>query len=225
MNLYFTRHAQSTGNVIPKTGGQDPKLTELGRRQAQALGERLSTFSFDFIIASPLIRTLETANAVASRQPNGPAPVELLPDLMECGTPADFIPLPIDEARQFCPTALPFSVPTPAGGGASLPEEFHDPANYLARAYRIIGYLRRRFTGDENVLIVTHGSFLTYLMNAALSSASPGIAHYSHDNTGLSFVRYDTENDRPRTVLGFLNDLSHLYRANLTEGVSPTHAL
>lgn len=225
MNLYFTRHAQSTGNVVPKTGGLDPKLTELGRQQAQALGERLSTFPFDCIIASPLIRTLETANAVASRQPNGPAPVELLPDLMECGTPPDFIPLPIEEARQFCPTALPFSVPTPAGGGASLPVEFRDPINYLARAYRIMGYLRRRFIGDENVLVVTHGSFLTHLMNAALPTASPGLAHFSHDNTGLSLVRYLVEDNRPRTVLGFLNDLSHLYRANLTEGVASVHAL
>lgn len=225
MNLYFTRHAQSTGNIVPTSGGLDPKLTELGRKQAQALGERLSSFSFDFILASPLIRTLETANAVASRQPNGPAPVELLPDLMECGTPADFIPLPIEEARQFCPTALPYSVPTPAGGSESLPEEFDDPANYLSRAYRIIGYLRRRFTGDENILVVTHGSFLTYLMNAALPSAVPGIARFSHDNTGLSLVRSFTEDNRPRTVLAFSNDLSHLYRANLTEGVSPVHAL
>lgn len=224
MNLYFARHAQSMGNIAADNGC-DPPLTELGRTQASLLGERLSVLHFDAIIASPLIRAVETANAVAKRQPGGAAPVELLPDLMECGTPPSFVPQPLEALRRICPTACAYTIPTPAGGGESLPEEYGDAANTLARAYRVIGYLRRRFSGSESILIVTHGTFLTSLISAALRFSLPEHFNYSHDNTGLSLVRYLIDNGSPHTKLGFLNDVAHLYRAGLTEGVPLEHAL
>lgn len=219
MNLYFARHAQSLGNVFPGESGADPDLTETGMEQARQLGIRLSALRFDCIISSPLARALATANEVAVRQEGGAAAVELLPDLMECGTPADFVPRPFEQLREICPTAVPYTLPTAAGGGESLPEEFDDNAYFLARAYRNVGYLRRRFQGEENILVVSHGSFLSRLVACALRFPYPEHFNFSHENTGLTLVRYLIDNGHPHTKLGFLNDTSHLYRAGLVKGV------
>ena len=219
MNLYIARHAQSLGNISSEHTGADPKLTETGNEQARRLGLRLAALPFDCIISSPLVRALATANEVAVRQPGGAAAVELLPDLMECGTPADFVPLPLENLRRICPTAVPYTVPTAAGGGESLPEEYGDNACFLSRAYRVAGYLRRRFQGEENILVVSHGSFLSRFVACALGFPYPEHFNFSHENTGLTLVRYLTDNGHPHTKLGFLNDTSHLYRTGLVKGV------
>ena len=61
MKIYFVRHAQSVGNA----GGEYDRttasqLTELGRKQAEALAERLMGYGFDEILVSPLERTVRT---------------------------------------------------------------------------------------------------------------------------------------------------------------------
>lgn len=70
MLRYITRH----GQIAPESefvgnhlypAGEDP-LSELGREQARLLGERLKEQGFNgVILASPYMRTLETANIIA----------------------------------------------------------------------------------------------------------------------------------------------------------------
>ena len=69
--MILIRHAQSEWNrhfsetrIDP--GIPDPLLTELGRQQAEALVDQLSTYTLSTLIASPYRRTLETAEIVAS---------------------------------------------------------------------------------------------------------------------------------------------------------------
>ena len=69
--MILIRHAQSEWNrhfsetrIDP--GIPDPLLTELGRQQAEALIDQLSTYALSALIASPYRRTLETAEIVAS---------------------------------------------------------------------------------------------------------------------------------------------------------------
>jgi broad specificity phosphatase PhoE len=69
--MMLVRHAQSEWNrhfsetkVDP--GIPDPALTDLGRRQAQALAEELEPFKLTALIASPYRRALETAEIVAT---------------------------------------------------------------------------------------------------------------------------------------------------------------
>lgn len=57
--IYVARHGQ-------RPSGGDPALTELGRRQARLLGERLKAENFNGeIYASPYFRTVETAVEIA----------------------------------------------------------------------------------------------------------------------------------------------------------------
>lgn len=212
MRLYITRHGQSQGNV--SGGGEpDPELTELGFLQARYLGERLSKQKLDCIISSPLVRAVATANEIAIRQPDGPAPVELLPDLMEKGTLPGYAGFPFEELKKACPSAVPCEIPSPTGGGMALRPE--DDILALARAYTVIGYVRRRFCDDENVLLVAHGSFNTSLIAAALRTSLPDHFGYSQTNAGLTLVNYVREDGQIKTKLAFLNDLSHLFKHNL----------
>jgi broad specificity phosphatase PhoE len=61
------RHAESISNAKGIFQGQsvDLGLSELGKKQAIALADKLSTQNVDTIIASPLRRTIETANPLA----------------------------------------------------------------------------------------------------------------------------------------------------------------
>ena len=62
MRLYLARHGESTGNAQQLIFGQrDYPLTEKGRAQARALGRSLEGARIERVVASPLIRALETA--------------------------------------------------------------------------------------------------------------------------------------------------------------------
>ena len=62
MTLYVIRHGQTQWNQEGRyQGQQDAPLTNLGRRQAQAVARRLKTVAFDRIFASPLGRAWTTA--------------------------------------------------------------------------------------------------------------------------------------------------------------------
>ena len=64
MRLYLVRHAQSEANAGLPGASRDCALTELGRRQAQAVAQRLARHRIDRVLASPYVRTLETAEAI-----------------------------------------------------------------------------------------------------------------------------------------------------------------
>jgi len=64
--MILIRHGQSEFNVVygatrQDPGIEDPKLTELGRDQARALGPALKALGVARLLVSPYTRTLETA--------------------------------------------------------------------------------------------------------------------------------------------------------------------
>lgn len=62
-DFYIFRHGQSTYNVAGRIQGQtnDSVLTDLGKEQAKAVGEKLKTKDIDVIVSSPLYRARQTA--------------------------------------------------------------------------------------------------------------------------------------------------------------------
>jgi len=75
MNLYIIRHADA-GNREEWPGDDDARpLSDVGRKQARALGEALRqrNLAVGAVLASPLVRTRETAEAFLEAWPGGPA--------------------------------------------------------------------------------------------------------------------------------------------------------
>ena len=65
--LYFTRHGETVWNVENKICGMtDSPLTERGRAQARALGQKVKAggYAIDEILYSPLSRAADTAKAI-----------------------------------------------------------------------------------------------------------------------------------------------------------------
>jgi broad specificity phosphatase PhoE len=80
--FYFLRHGETHWNKSGTTQGQlDAKLNETGIEQARRAAEALAGEPIERIVASPLSRALDTAEAVAERHGLS---VETDPGLMEC---------------------------------------------------------------------------------------------------------------------------------------------
>ena len=210
MFLYIARHGQSNGN----TGADntlDPLLSEVGLRQAELLGEYLSDVKFDAIFASTLTRAIQTAAGVAARQPGGPAPIEVLADLVECGTTPGWKGKSKEELLEIYPNLIltEDSVPPdyPEWEDESIEIE------HLARGYRAMSYIKQRFDpySDKKILLVAHGGFNQKLLSAAMGWGNVGGVIYSQRNTCLNLVEYFREsNGAPRTRLRYINDVTHL---------------
>ena len=89
MILYLVRHGQSFANLGQSV--PDAHLTPLGLLQAQRLGKSLAKTPLDRVYGSTLARAAQTAAAVAAQQNNPALTLELLPELVETGTPEDFV--------------------------------------------------------------------------------------------------------------------------------------
>lgn len=63
--LYFVRHGQTEWNAIRRMQGQwNSDLNDLGRQQADVNGRFLKQLDIDYVIASPLDRTRQTAEII-----------------------------------------------------------------------------------------------------------------------------------------------------------------
>ena len=77
--VVLVRHGQTEWNEARRFQGKtDISLSDVGRRQAQALAERLSSWRAEAVYSSPLSRALDTARAVAERHGLVPAVLEEL---------------------------------------------------------------------------------------------------------------------------------------------------
>ncbi len=212
MRLYLVRHAQSEANAGLPGATRDSRLTELGRRQAEAVAQHLARHRIGRVLASPYVRTLETAEAI--RLATG-APATVVPLLHE----HQVRPFEVDDWPLLSRAALGERYPDFA-----LPPDFafdprwHDApeteAGVLRRAGQVVLELWHTYAaapgGDQEVrlVVVSHGSPTAKLVLAALGLAiAPGIGvQLRIDNASISTVEYFPPS---RLLLG-LNRVEHL---------------
>ena len=146
MRVYLARHGQTVWNRRDVVCGRtDIPLTEQGLEQARELAEKAAQTDIDLILASPLLRARQTAQAVAERIG---AQVITEPLLLEQNFgdyeevdrfDEEYMAYRKDFFRRF------------PGGGESI-------AMVTARAYTLIDKLRTQYE-DRCVLLVSHGAF------------------------------------------------------------------
>ena len=201
MELYIVRHGNTPSDgdcLFP----DDPRLTALGESQAMALSVRLQNVRFDRIFASPLQRCVQTIAPLAQKQNTA---VQLLPALLEKGTKANYTGLPFSVLKGICPTLLEHTCTLFEKG---LPS-FESDETAFERAKAVIAFVRSQCADDDTVLLVAHGTFNNFLIHAALGFTPREDFNFSQDNTGLTLVRYLTDNGKRRTKLAFMNDTTH----------------
>ena len=150
--LLVVRHGQSEWNATGRWQGRaDPPLTDEGRRQSIAATGALG--SFDAVVASPLLRAVETATIIAERLGIGPVPTD--PDLMERDA---------GEWQGLTRVQIQEQWPGYLEDGRRPPGYEPDDA-MLARVHSGLARIAGR-VGDGDVLVISHGGVVYALEDA-----------------------------------------------------------
>jgi broad specificity phosphatase PhoE len=180
--LYLVRHARSTWNAAGRMQGQaDPPLDDLGRRQAEALGDRLGRAGLEAIYSSPLERARSTAEAIARR---GALTVLYDDRLMERHL-GEWTGLTGDEADERFPelwSSGSWRHNSPPGG-----ESYPQLMARAAAAFEAI--LAAWPTG--RVAVVTHGALLNAYWMRLLGLPPESPVHFHSENAAIAHVRIE----------------------------------
>ena len=198
--LYLLRHGTTAHSHEGRLSGHnDLELDEHGRVQAAALARRAPDFGeVAAVISSPILRTRQTAAAVASAL--GLA-VEIVDDFAEVSF-GDWDGLSFAELRERFPAELKAWRASPdvaPPGGESM-------STLAERVRRGRDEVLRRHP-DQRVVVVTHVSPIKSLVRDALQAPESSIFRMHLDTASVSIIDYlggDTAS------LRLFNDVSHL---------------
>jgi len=193
------RHGQTPMSVQKRYAGRsDVPLTDAGVAQAAAAAKRLESAGIDAIVASPLQRTVQTAEQVAE--------VTGLPVVTEDGFRetdfGDWEGLTFAEVRARWPSEMTAWLADPQvapPGGESFAEV----------SERVTAALQRVLAGrtGQRILIVSHVTPIKTLVAAALLAPSAALYRMHLDVAGLCEI--DWYADGPAVLRSF-NDTAHL---------------
>ncbi len=194
--LYFVRHGESEANAAKRYAGQtDSPLTELGRRQAEAVAEALASVTFDRVVSSDLSRARDTAEAIARRHRLS---ARIEPGLREIDV-GEAAGLSIEDTRQRFDWGPSRFVQWP--GGESL-EQVRDRA--VAAIDRIVADAE-----GGTICVVGHGGVTRILVSHFLGLLPELYRHHAPtENTNVTVVRTDGRSYR----VGSLFEAPHLER-------------
>ncbi len=211
MLVYIIRHGQSY-NTHPLPGDPDPvnpPLTPVGRKETRRLALRLAPLGLSRLVASPMLRTVETARLLAR-------PLGLRVEVR----------WGIQEFRE--------TLGYPCWGGRELAARFPDlvlspdlsPDDWvyggearisaIRRAESFLAWLRAEAAArpDARVGVVSHGAITQIILGRVLHAGFEEMERVVIDNTAVSTLRLSAAG----TVVMGINDTSHLVGA---DGLDP----
>ena len=216
--LYLIRHGQSQGNIERNTEGlsveelHDPRLTELGKKQAALCGERFKNTPFDAFYSSALLRAVETATEIIKKQPTE-KPLFVLPYLTEAGVSEEYSHSSFTEIHKINKNAVLAEGVDPAKS-LFYYNSTRDEADLFERAEKALQHIKTHQKQGEKIAVVSHAAFITYLV-FSLMGYKKECPFYDLDfnNTGVTKVTIYKKgtNKYGDMVFEFINDTSHLY--------------
>ncbi|MFB4273265.1 histidine phosphatase family protein [Nonomuraea sp. GTA35] len=185
-HLYLARH-----------GAADAfgELTDIGRRQAALLGERLAGVPVDAVWHSPLPRAVASAHELARHLPDVP--------VAEAAELADHVPY-VPTAAETPPSWKGFFDgydDAEAAAGQRLAEAL------VARFAQVPGPAAEGARPDTHEVLVTHAYQIAWLVRHALDAPPSRWLGLNSANTALTVIAYRA--GLPPTIVMF-NDMSHL---------------
>lgn len=208
--LFIVRHADAIpgeDEIIPSGIYDDLPLSRLGREQAQALAERLSSSSFDAMYSSPLRRCLETAAPLAELLGIKPVIIEGLKEIRL----GNIRPLPNDghdlaaltkalQERQVDIVRLAGEV-----GHFDVIPDSESSAAFRKRVVETLDEIACNHIG-QRVLAFAHGGVVNAYVAEVLGLQKEFF--YPAANTAITVVRVSGKH----RVLYVLNDIGHIMR-------------
>jgi probable phosphoglycerate mutase len=185
--LYLVRHGeQDRASSHTPDGG----LSQLGREQADRVGQRLCTVPFSALHHSPMARAAQTAGIIAGHLPHVPRHA--------CDYIADRTPVPSTGQRHRYPgrwLAWLDGVPS---------DERDEDAKDLQAAVEHFGGTGEN---DRYELLITHNFVIGWFVRHTLDAPVWRWIGLNQANCAITIVQWDS--DRPPTLVSF-NDTGHL---------------
>jgi broad specificity phosphatase PhoE len=194
--LHLARHGQSVWNAGRRfQGSHDVPLSELGRRQAAALGTALRGRRLAHVYASPLERARQTAEAVVAELG---VPLTVMDDLRELCL-GEWEGRTVEEIRALPGELYARWVRDPVLG---CPPGGEALAEVQARVLGAVEAIAAAHPDGEDVLVVAHGGVISAYLAHCLGLPLSSIWRITLSNASLSRVA-------PPRVLS-VNDTAHL---------------
>ena len=197
--LIVVRHGQTLWNLERKyQGHSDIALTDAGRKQAEAVAERLAEETIDAVYASDLSRAFKTAEYIAAKHN---LLVNVVPELREIKF-GDWEGLTYEEISERWPGMLGKLWTTPDELQIPGGETFHE---LKERAYAAIKKIVAAHP-DQTVAVVAHGGTIGTILCAMLDIHLNHVWSIRQDNTAVNIIDYF--DGRPTITL--INCVRHL---------------
>jgi broad specificity phosphatase PhoE len=198
LHLMLVRHGETEWNVQRRYQGQsDVPLSELGRRQAELVAERLAGQAFDAVYASDLKRAWETAAFIAEKRN-----LKVLPELRLRELKFGILEgLTFEEAEEQYPDMV-----------AAWLEDFNNTPQgaetidlFNARVVSLLDELKSKHD-NEVVLLVGHGGSLSEILRVVLGLSRERRWFINMENASLSEILIAED----YVAVNRLNDVCHL---------------
>lgn len=217
MQLYFIRHGQSVNNALwadtrsSNGRSEDPELTELGMRQAEAVaeylkyasptggrlceGQRASGFGITHLYCSLMIRAVQTGSIIARKLG---ITLEGWEELHEQGgiyledeVTGEKKRLPGKSREYFEKHYSELILPEKfIDSGWWNRRPFEKPEESMLRAKLFLGSLREKHGGTEDrVAVISHGGFYNDILNNLLGILANN-GWFSIYNTGITRINF-----------------------------------
>jgi 2,3-bisphosphoglycerate-dependent phosphoglycerate mutase len=228
MQLYIIRHAQSTNNArwletrSSLGRDEDPGLTEIGKKQAQILGEFLSRsssinplhehdprnqagFDLTHLYCSLMLRSVQTGTELAKATG---LPLEGWVELHETGgmitgdgemEPYRGIP---GKPRSYFEENYPdLILPDGVDENGWWNRPFEGEEERPLRAQRVIQKLiTRHGRSTDRIAIVTHGAFSNYLIRGLIGLTENASLWFDLSNASITRVDFIRDRDQPENI-------------------------
>lgn len=199
MELILIRHGESVANREGRIQGQaDYPLSQEGAEQAERLAQWLAAEPIDCIYSSDLSRAYETALAIAKHHG---LEVAVRKDVRE-----------VKMGRFETLTHADIQEKYPAYAGLDLLSCGLDDVEQVDQVYRrglaVVKDLFNCHYG-QRVVLVSHGLFLSCLLQALLNVKWQGKRHFVMHNTGITTLKFES---LERFIILGMNERPHLYQ-------------
>ena len=204
--IYLVRHGQTVSNNAGVVQGATDELSELGRKQAEALCQRILSLQFSHLLVSDYTRTRQTIFPALTALSVTPVYTDLV---RETRQPSSLIGVS-NQDETFLEYYQQWARHAHDPNWHYEDEEnFPDIINRVQRLFEQVS----SYEGD--VLIVSHGRFITYVVMYVITEGKLDwdtwqICRHGFEttNTGISVITYN-ERYQGYRLLTF-NDQAHL---------------
>lgn len=206
MKIYLVRHGESEGNISNVHQPESSPLSFEGIRQADRLADRFAGVKVDKIIASPLTRTKQTAEAIAKVTE---VEIEYNDQIRELKRPSIVI------GRSYKEPEVQKIWQTIEAQVGDPKYHYTDEENFYDLRSRILNFIEQLpKRTEEDVIVVSHGYAIRMMVGLMIFGKAYSvnqfqnmIDHTSVMNTGITICDYVSSKGWRITTF---NDAAHL---------------